>query len=104
MIVVFLFCPSLFFEERIVNITDLSYTLVCRKKAGVRMKTIFDIQQFLKTYGTIIYVGHRLSDLQLMEDELKELYKSQLIEMRDFQTALLLLRQEIAFEKERQEK
>jgi uncharacterized protein YqgQ len=74
------------------------------KKAGVRMKTIYDIQQFLKSYGTIIYVGHRLSDLQLMEDELKELNKSQLIETRDFQTALLLLRQEIAIEKEKQEK
>ncbi|WP_175991045.1 YqgQ family protein [Bacillus sp. Marseille-Q1617] len=67
------------------------------------MKTIYDIQQFLKSYGTIIYVGHRLSDLQLMEDELKELYKSQLVEPRDFQTALLLLRQEIAVEKEKQD-
>ncbi|KSU64146.1 cytosolic protein [[Bacillus] enclensis] len=68
------------------------------------MRTIYDIQQFLKSYGTIIYTGHRLSDLQLIEDELKELYKSQLIEMREFQTALLILRQEIAMEKEKQEK
>jgi uncharacterized protein YqgQ len=93
-----------FYEERIENTRDLSYTLVGRKKAGVRMRTIYDIQQFLKSYGTIIYTGHRLSDLQLIEDELKELYKSQLIEMREFQIALLILRQEIAMEKEKQEK
>jgi uncharacterized protein YqgQ len=74
------------------------------KKAGVRMRTIYDIQQFLKSYGTIIYTGHRLSDLQLMEDELKEFYRSQLVEMREFQTALMILRQEIAMEKEKQEK
>ena len=68
------------------------------------MKTIYDIQQLLKKYGTIIYVGQRLSDLQLMEAELKELYQSQLIETRDFQTALFLLRHEIQIEKEKQEK
>ncbi|WP_064091503.1 YqgQ family protein [Rossellomorea aquimaris] len=68
------------------------------------MKTIYDIQQLLKKYGTIIYVGQRLSDLQLMEAELKELYQSQLIETKDFQMALFLLRHEIQIEKEKQEK
>lgn len=59
------------------------------------MKSIYDIQQFLKRYGTIIYVGDRIATLELMEDELKELYKSQLIETKDFQTAIMLLRHEI---------
>jgi uncharacterized protein YqgQ len=68
------------------------------------MKTIYDIQQLLKSYGTVIYVGHRLSDLQLMEGELKELYQSQLIDTRDFQTALFLLRHEIEIEKEKQDR
>ncbi len=68
------------------------------------MKTIYDIQQFLKRFGTIIYVGDRVADLELMEVELKELYQSQLIELREFQTALLILRQEIQFEKEKAEK
>jgi uncharacterized protein YqgQ len=63
------------------------------------MKTIYDIQQFLKKYGTIIYVGNRVADLELMEEELKELFHSQLIEPREFQTALLLLRHEIQMEK-----
>lgn len=59
------------------------------------MKSIYDIQQLLKRYGTIIYVGDRVATLELMEDELKELYKSQLIEAKDFQTAIMLLRHEI---------
>jgi uncharacterized protein YqgQ len=33
--------------------------------------------------------------------ELKELYQSQLIEPREFQTALLILRHEIQFQKEK---
>jgi uncharacterized protein YqgQ len=66
------------------------------------MKTIYDIQQFLKKYGTIIYVGDRLADLELMEEELKELHNSQLIDMKDLQTALLLLRHEAQLEKEKQ--
>ncbi len=67
------------------------------------MKTIYDIQQFLKRFGTIIYVGDRLATLELMEDELKELYHSQLIETGEFQTALLLLRHEIRLEREKNE-
>ncbi len=58
------------------------------------MKTIYDVQQFLKKFGTIIYIGDRVSDLELMEDEIHELYKSQLIETKDYQMAVLLLRQE----------
>lgn len=66
------------------------------------MKTIYDIQQFLKQYGTLIYVGDRVATLELMEDEIKELYNSQLIERKDFQSAIMLLRHEIRLEKEKQ--
>jgi uncharacterized protein YqgQ len=65
------------------------------------MKTIFDIQQLLKQFGTIIYIGDRALDLELMEAELRELYHSQLIETKEYQTALLLLRHEIRLEKEK---
>lgn len=68
------------------------------------MKTIYEIQQFLKQYGTFIYIGDRIADLELMEFELKELYQSQLIEPRDYATALLILRQEIQFLKEKDQK
>ncbi|WAA10419.1 YqgQ family protein [Fervidibacillus albus] len=65
------------------------------------MKTIYDVQQLLKTYGTVIYVGDRLADLELMEAELREIYRSQFIDIKDYQTALLLLRNEIQKEKEK---
>lgn len=65
------------------------------------MKTIYDIQQFLKRFGTIIYIGDRVADLELMEEELEELYQSQLIETREYLTARLILRHEIQFQKEK---
>ncbi|MEW4222376.1 YqgQ family protein [Rossellomorea marisflavi] len=68
------------------------------------MKTIYDIQQLLKRFGTIIYVGDRLSDLELMEGELRELYVSKLIEQKEFQSALLLLRSEMEREKHKQDR
>ncbi|RDU35375.1 DUF910 domain-containing protein [Neobacillus piezotolerans] len=68
------------------------------------MKSIYDIQQFLKKYGTIIYVGDRLADLELMEEELQEMYNSQLIETGEFQNAIMLLRHEIQLEKEKNNK
>lgn len=68
------------------------------------MKTIYDVQQLLKRFGTIIYVGDRVSTLELMEEELKELYKSQLIESQEFQSGLLLLRHEIRMLKDKQGK
>ena len=37
------------------------------------MKTIYDIQQYLKKFGAIIYTGDRIADLQLMEMEVQEL-------------------------------
>ncbi|MRH43127.1 DUF910 family protein [Aquibacillus halophilus] len=60
------------------------------------MKTIYDVQQLLKKFGTIIYIGDRLADLEMMEDEIKELFQSQCIETKDYQMAILLLRQEVA--------
>ncbi|MGG0716501.1 YqgQ family protein [Robertmurraya massiliosenegalensis] len=68
------------------------------------MKSIYDIQQFLKKFGTIIYVGDRIATLELMEEELKDLYQSQLIETKDFQTAILILRHEIRMLKEKETK
>jgi len=65
------------------------------------LKTIYEIQQFLKKFGTIIYIGDRVSDLELMESEFKELFNSQLIETSVYQNALLLLRHEIQLEKEK---
>jgi uncharacterized protein YqgQ len=70
---------------------------------GLVMKTVYDIQQFLKRYGTIIYVGDRLAELELMEDEVKELYFSKLIDRKELQTALQILRHEIQLEREKRQ-
>ncbi|OEH92898.1 YqgQ family protein [Bacillus solimangrovi] len=66
------------------------------------METIYDIQQLLKKFGTFIYVGDRLADLELMEQEIRELNKSQLIDPKDYQMAILLLRHEAAKERDKQ--
>ena len=41
-------------------------------------------------------MGNRVADLEMMEDEVRELYQARLISLRDFQTAILLIRQEKA--------
>ncbi|MFJ8245484.1 YqgQ family protein [Peribacillus asahii] len=67
------------------------------------MKTIYDIQQFLKKFGTFIYIGDRVADLELMEAEVREIYRSQMMDTKDYQMAILLLRQEIGREKKRKD-
>lgn len=66
------------------------------------MKTIYDVQQFLKQYGVFIYVGNRVADLELMEMELREIYKSQLMDTKDYQMAILLLHHEIQILKDKE--
>nr|WP_106779872.1 YqgQ family protein [Lysinibacillus timonensis] len=58
------------------------------------MKSMIDIYDLLKRYGTFIYTKDRMGDLILMEDEIRELYKAQVINSKDYQMALLILRQE----------
>ncbi|WP_088071102.1 YqgQ family protein [Gottfriedia luciferensis] len=58
------------------------------------MKSVYDIQQFLKNYGTIIYTGDRQADLMLMQDELKELFLANILDSKDLQVATLILKKE----------
>ncbi len=37
------------------------------------MKTLYDVQQFLKNFGIIIYMGKRLYDIEMMKIELERL-------------------------------
>ena len=59
------------------------------------MRTIYDIQQYLKQYGTYIYTTDRVVDLGLMEGELKELYEAQILPREEYFMALLLIKQEL---------
>ncbi|WP_027963439.1 YqgQ family protein [Halalkalibacillus halophilus] len=58
------------------------------------MNNFYDVQRLLKQFGTIIYVGDRQIDLELMEDEIRELYKNNLISNQQFQSGMLILRSE----------
>ncbi|WEG18072.1 YqgQ family protein [Alkalihalophilus pseudofirmus] len=58
------------------------------------MNTLFDVMQLLKKYGIFIYTGERAVDLELMEEEVRELYEMKMIEAEKFQKALLLIRRE----------
>lgn len=58
------------------------------------MKSMKDIYDLLKQYGTFIYTRDRRGDILLMEDEIRELYKAKVLEPSAFQAAMLILRQE----------
>lgn len=58
------------------------------------MDKMLDIYELLKTYGTYIYTRDPMGDLMLMEDEIRELYKANVLDIKDYQMALLLIRQE----------
>lgn len=58
----------------------------------MNMKTIYDVQQLLRKFGTFIYTGDRIGDLELMELEINELYQLKFIQIEEFQVAKLLLR------------
>ena len=65
------------------------------------MTSIYDIQQLLKKFGTIIYTGERVADLELMADELHELHEAKLIEATIYEAASFVLRQEMQKQKDK---
>lgn len=58
------------------------------------MKSVFDVQQLLKRFGTFIYTKNRLADLELMTEELQELFRQGMIDHQLFQQALVILKNE----------
>jgi uncharacterized protein YqgQ len=58
------------------------------------MKNMYDVQQMLKKYGIFIYLGDRMADLEMMQEEVRELYQSGLITPGEFQSCTLILRSE----------
>lgn len=55
------------------------------------MKTVWDVQQLLKRFGIYIYLGDRLAELDLMELELNELYRSHLIDGKQYAKGIAIL-------------
>lgn len=68
------------------------------------MKTLYDVQQLLKRFGIIVYMGKRLYDIELMKIELKRIYDAGLMEKLEFFEAEAILRREYKLELEREEK
>ena len=58
------------------------------------MKTFYDVQQFLKQFGIIVYVGKRLYDIELMKLELSRIYDAGLMDKLDYLEAEAVLRRE----------
>ena len=58
------------------------------------METLYDVQQLLKKFGIIVYVGSRIADIEMMQIELKTIYESRLIDEKTYQVATLILRRE----------
>lgn len=58
------------------------------------MKTYYDVQQLLKRFGILIYMGNRLYDIEMSQVELKKVYETGLIAEQEYLQAELVLRQE----------
>lgn len=58
------------------------------------MNSIYDVRQLLKKFGTFIYIGNREADLDLMEAEIKELFRISCISNQTYQQGILLIRKE----------
>lgn len=58
------------------------------------MDTVYYVQQILKRFGTYIYTGERLGDVELMLAEINELHKNGFISLIEYQRSILILRRE----------
>ncbi|TLS36322.1 YqgQ family protein [Pseudalkalibacillus caeni] len=65
------------------------------------MKTIYEVQQLLKRFGTFIYTGDRIGDLELMEEELRELNGYGIIDQKEYTAALMVIRGELRKERQK---
>ncbi|MGT2715504.1 YqgQ family protein [Streptococcus respiraculi] len=68
------------------------------------MTKLYDVQQLLKRFGIIIYMGNRLYDIELMQIELHGLYQAGVLDRMEYMEAELVLRREHRLESEYQEK
>lgn len=57
------------------------------------MNNLYDVQQLLKKFGYIIYFKNEDDQLEMMEQGIKDLYKSMLISKETFLQARLIINQ-----------
>ncbi|WP_413627247.1 YqgQ family protein [Fructilactobacillus vespulae] len=58
------------------------------------MKNLYDVQQLLKRFGTYVYIGKRIWDIEVMALELDHLHEAKLISNDEFISAKLVLTKE----------
>ncbi|QGH34927.1 DUF910 family protein [Gracilibacillus salitolerans] len=58
------------------------------------MDSVYDIRKLLLKFGTIIYIGDRLADLELMEEEINELFQVKMITKDEFLQAKIIITKE----------
>lgn len=58
------------------------------------MKNFYDIQELLKSYGILIYMKDRTHHLDLVEFEIRELYKRELLTQEKFLLAIAIINKE----------
>ncbi len=68
------------------------------------MKTLYDVQQLLKRYGIVVYMGNRLYDIEMMKIELKRVYEAGVLDKSNYIEAEMILRREHRLEEEYQKK
>ena len=66
------------------------------------MKRLYDVQQLLKRFGIVVYMGNRLYDIEMMQIELNRVYQAGLLDRLDYLEAELVLRREHRLELEYQ--
>ena len=64
------------------------------------MTTLYDVQQLLKQFGIVIYLGKRKYDIEMMDIEIKNLHDASLISDEDYKQARLILKREHRLEEE----
>ncbi|HHT7647538.1 TPA: YqgQ family protein [Streptococcus suis] len=66
------------------------------------MKRLYDVQQLLKRFGIIVYMGNRLYDIEMMQIELNRIYQAGVLDRLEYMEAELVLRLEHRLELEYQ--
>ncbi|GAA3024480.1 YqgQ family protein [Tetragenococcus solitarius] len=67
------------------------------------MNSLYDVQQLLKRFGIIVYVGKRIYDIELMNIELKDLFEARLIDQNTYLKARNILIREHRIEESRED-
>ncbi|WP_125761032.1 YqgQ family protein [Companilactobacillus hulinensis] len=65
-------------------------------------RTLYDVQQLLKRYGTYVHLGKRMWDIELMSIEVKRLYENGMVEKKTFINAQLVLKREHRIEEKKE--